>query len=117
MTAPPSPIVGRRAIAGTGIPSATGTFCTSGHVTGVICDFQPTSLPVGTRRAYEHLAAGQSAVVGALRPGDSGGPVVSKDRRLLGIISGDVPNTHFIVYTPMAQVLHELSRYTLAPAN
>ncbi len=117
MTAPPSPIVGRRAIAGTGIPSATGTFCTSGHVTGVICDFQPTSLPVGVLRAYEHLAAGQSAAVGALRPGDSGGPVVSKDRRLLGIISGDVPNTHFLVYTPMAQVLHELSSYKLAPAN
>ncbi len=55
--------------------------------------------------------------MGALRPGDSGGPVVSKDRRLLGIISGDVPNTHFLVYTPMAQVLHELSSYKLAPAN
>ncbi|WOA52064.1 trypsin-like serine protease [Dickeya solani] len=96
-----------------------GRFCTSGWVTGVRCVWQGITLVPGmSRPAYEHIDAANSSEFDSLGNGDSGGPVVTYDRHLIGIISsGERVNRSVLYYTPMQQVLHELYSYNLAPAN
>ncbi|WP_440864054.1 trypsin-like serine protease [Symbiopectobacterium purcellii] len=70
------------------------------------------------RPAYQHIDAANGSELNRIDNGDSGGPVVTYDRHLIGIISSGEPNGRSIVfYTPMAQVLHELFSYNLAPAD
>ncbi|OQP80138.1 MULTISPECIES: trypsin-like serine protease [Xanthomonas] len=96
-----------------------GRFCTSGWRTGVRCVWQGMSLAPGIwRPSYEHISAADASEFSSIDNGDSGGPVVSYDRHLLGIISSGEPGGRSIVYyTPMQQVLHELFSYSLAPAD
>ncbi|WP_045737624.1 trypsin-like serine protease [Xanthomonas sp. MUS 060] len=109
-----------RRLAVTGSSAAPdGTFCTSGWRTGVRCVWQGTSPQPGTWRPnYDHLSAASGSEFGSLDGGDSGGPVVTYDRKLVGIISSSDDRTHsFLFYTPMAQVMQELYSYTLAPTT
>ncbi|WP_263064594.1 S1 family peptidase [Dickeya dadantii] len=96
-----------------------GRFCTSGWVTGVRGVWQGITLVPGMYRpAYEHIDAANSSEFDSLGNGDSGGPVVTYDRHLIGIISsGERVGRSILYYTPMQQVLHELYSYNLAPAN
>ncbi len=94
-------------------------FCTSGWRTGVRCVWRGMSLSAGVwRPSYEHINAAHSSELNSIDNGDSGGPVVTYDRHLIGIISSGEPNGRSIVYyTPMQQVLYELYSYSLAPAD
>lgn len=94
-------------------------FCTSGWRTGVRCVWQGISAEPGrSRQRYQHVEAASSDEMNSVEPGDSGGPVVTYDRHLIGIISSNDPETRSIIYyTPMQQVLHELYNYILAPAD
>lgn len=96
-----------------------GQFCTSGWRTGVRCVWQGFSLTPGIwRPSYEHISSAHASELNSIDNGDSGGPVVTYDKHLIGIVSSGEPNGRSIVYyTPMQQVLHELYSYTLAPAN
>ncbi|WP_440863603.1 trypsin-like serine protease [Symbiopectobacterium purcellii] len=115
------PRAGREArLAVTGWSNAPdGQFCTSGWRTGVSCVWRDMSLVPGMwRPAYQHIDAANGSELNRIDNGDSGGPVVTYDRHLIGIISSGEPNGRSIVfYTPMAQVLHELFSYNLAPAD
>ncbi|KAB7762562.1 trypsin-like serine protease [Xanthomonas maliensis] len=95
------------------------TFCTSGWRTGVRCVWHGMTLAPGIWRPnYDHLGAADSSEFASLDGGDSGGPVVTYDRHLVGVISSSDDRTRSILfYTPMAQVLQELYSYTLAPSN
>ncbi|MEF9418030.1 trypsin-like serine protease [Xanthomonas citri] len=96
-----------------------GQFCTSGWRTGVRCVWQGMSLVQGIPRpSYQHIDAAHGSELNSIDNGDSGGPVVTYDRHLIGIISSGEPGGRSIVYyTPMQQVLHELYSYSLAPAD
>lgn len=96
-----------------------GQFCTSGWRTGVRCVWQGFSLTPGIwRPSYEHISSAHASELNSIDNGDSGGPVVTYDRHLIGIVSSGEPNGRSIVYyTPMQQVLHELYSYSLAPAD
>jgi hypothetical protein len=95
------------------------TFCTSGWRTGVRCVWRGMSLGPGIYRpSYDHISAASGSEFSSLDGGDSGGPVVTYDRHLIGIISSSDDRTRSILfYTPMAQVMQELYNYTLAPTN
>ncbi|OUE17891.1 Trypsin [Clavibacter michiganensis] len=107
--------VGRQPVQGTTAPE--GRFCTSGHASGVKCVFQPVSLPPGVETRWDHVSAGESDEHDAITGGDSGGPVVSYGHKLIGIISGQTENGHFLLYTSIDQVLRELPAYVLAPTS
>ncbi|MBB5405375.1 hypothetical protein QF000_000136 [Paraburkholderia atlantica] len=94
-------------------------FCTSGWRTGVRCVWQGMSLEEGVWRPnYEHINAAHSSELSSIDNGDSGGPVVTYERQLIGIISSGEPVGRSIVYyTPMQQVLYELYSYNFAPAD
>ncbi|WP_042859703.1 trypsin-like serine protease [Dickeya sp. NCPPB 3274] len=96
-----------------------GRFCTSGWRTGVRCVWRGMSLAPGIwRPSYDHIEAADGDEFNSIDAGDSGGPVVTYERQLIGIISSGEPNGRaFIYYTPMQQVLHELYSYTLAPSD
>ncbi|QRN42007.1 trypsin-like serine protease [Xanthomonas oryzae pv. oryzae] len=67
---------------------------------------------------YDHISAADGSEFVSLDGGDSGGPVVTYDMHLIGIISSSDERTRSILfYTPMSQVLQELHDYTLAPIN
>lgn len=94
-------------------------FCTSGWRTGVRCLWRGISIVPGMLRSnYEHTEAAESSEFNSIDHGDSGGPVVTYDRHLIGIISEGEPGGRSIFfYTPMRQVLHELFSYSLGPAD
>ncbi|MFC7522064.1 trypsin-like serine protease [Xanthomonas populi] len=104
------PRAGREArLAVTGWSNAPNErFCTSGWVSGVRCVWQGITLVPGMiRPSYEHIAAAASSEFDSLGNGDSGGPVVTYDRHLIGIIaSGEHNGRSILYYTPMQQVLH-----------
>lgn len=91
------------------------TFCTSGSASGVRCVWQRTGAPrqhVGFILQFAD-SSGANILVGA----DSGGPLVSDDSHLIGIVSS-VRVGRLLAYTSMGQVLKELSGFRLpgAPA-
>ena len=98
-------------------------FCTSGWASGVKCVWHGFSLEPGIYRPpYEHISAANASEFESIANGDSGGPVVTYDRHLLGIISsgeavGRTGGRSVVYYTPMRQVLHELFSYELGPAD
>ncbi|WP_245623904.1 trypsin-like serine protease [Paraburkholderia nodosa] len=94
-------------------------YCTSGWRTGVRCVWQGMSVAAGVwRPSYEHINAAHTSELNSIDNGDSGGPVVTYDRHLIGIISSGEPDGRSIVYyTPMEQVLYELYSYSFAPAD
>ncbi|WP_028215431.1 trypsin-like serine protease [Paraburkholderia mimosarum] len=94
-------------------------FCTSGWRTGVRCVWRGMSVQAGVYRgSYEHINGAQSSELDSIENGDSGGPVVTYERQLIGIISSGEPVGRSVVYyTPMQQVLYELYSYSLAPAD
>ncbi|MEX3816439.1 trypsin-like serine protease [Paraburkholderia sp. BR13439] len=94
-------------------------FCTSGWRTGVRCVWRGMSVEAGVYTPnYEHINAAHSSELLSIENGDSGGPVVTYERQLIGIISSGEPVGRSIVYyTPMQQVLYELYSYSLAPAD
>ena len=94
-------------------------FCTSGYRTGVHCLWQGITLVPGmSRPSHEHIKAAESSELHNIDNGDSGGPVVTYDRHLVGIISSGAPvGRSILYYTPMQQVLHELYSYNLAPEH
>ncbi|KOR49652.1 hypothetical protein ADT25_01355 [Xanthomonas oryzae] len=94
-------------------------FCTSGWRTGVRCVWQGMSLDPGIYRPnYDHINAASASESSSLDGGDSGGPVVTYDRHLVGIISSSNEGGRDILYyTSMAQVLQELHSYILASSN
>ncbi|WDN10961.1 S1 family peptidase [Xanthomonas oryzae] len=96
-----------------------GQFCTSGWRTGVRCVWRGMSLGPGIAQPnYDHISAADGSEFVSLDGGDSGGPVVTYDMHLIGIISSSDERTRSILfYTPMSQVLQELHDYTLAPIN
>ncbi|RII97384.1 MULTISPECIES: trypsin-like serine protease [Clavibacter] len=107
--------IGRQPVQGTARPE--GRFCTSGFASGVKCVFQPVSLPPGVETRWNHVSAGESDEHDAITGGDSGGPVVTYGHKLVGIISGQTENGHFLLYTSIDQVLAELPAYVLAPVR
>ncbi|PPT68964.1 trypsin-like serine protease [Xanthomonas arboricola] len=115
------PRAGREArLAVTGWSNAPdGQFCTSGWRTGVRCVWHGMSLVPGIPRpSYQHIDAAHASELNSIDNGDSGGPVVTYDRHLIGIISsGEHDGRSIAYYTPMQQVLHELYSYSLAPAD
>ncbi|MEX3901201.1 hypothetical protein OKW34_004350 [Paraburkholderia youngii] len=94
-------------------------FCTSGWRTGVRCVWRGMSLAPGDLKPkYEHIDAAASSEFDSVDKGDSGGPVVTYDRHLIGIISsGEAEARSIVYYTPMQQVLYELYSYSFAPAD
>ena len=109
-------VISRAAVTGSGNPNGQ-RFCTSGWASGLQCVWNAVSIPPSASLSYQHLAAADADELTNLEPGDSGGPVLSYSNRLLGIISSRFTGTTVMLYTPMSQVLHELSSYQLAPAN
>jgi hypothetical protein len=107
--------VARQPILGTATP--TGRFCTSGFVSGVRCTYHPVSLPRGVQTRWRNVSAGETDEHDGFAGGDSGGPVVSYDHKLLGIVSGKTENNQYLLYTSIDQVLSELPAYVLAPAS
>ncbi|WP_157726214.1 trypsin-like peptidase domain-containing protein [Xanthomonas citri] len=108
------------AVAATGVAAQNRTFCTSGAITGVNCEWTREPPPQG----WQHTAG---LTVGATNPhlglqhGDSGGPVVEyPSGNIYGIVSyRQVPlESHlpfFMGYTPISQFFSEQPGYALAP--
>ncbi|MDH4906454.1 trypsin-like serine protease [Xanthomonas axonopodis pv. ricini] len=87
-----------------------------------MCEYRPskirqrscTALPT----AAQPFDAAHASELNSIDNSDSGGPVVTYDRHLIGIISsGEHDGRSMVYYTPMQQVLHELYSYSLAPAD
>lgn len=97
-------------------------FCTSGFATGVRCEFNKFELGPGMYEGpYQHLQAASSSVLDSVAPGDSGGPVLTYSRNLIGVISsglsGHLARHYGFYYTPMRQVMTELHSYSLGPSE
>ncbi len=68
------------------------------------------------RPSYANISAAHGDELYSLAGGDSGGPALTYDLNLIGIISSsNTANSSILFYTSMADVLQELSTYTLAP--
>ncbi|WP_416365253.1 trypsin-like serine protease [Rathayibacter sp. VKM Ac-2879] len=74
-------------------------------------------MPRGISTPHHHLVAADADESTNLDFGDSGGPVLSYSNQLLGIISGNLPHSTIMLYTPIDQVLTELFSYQLAPSS
>ncbi|AZZ50183.1 hypothetical protein C5C31_10940 [Rathayibacter rathayi] len=102
-----------------GTPAPGERFCTSGAETGVNCNWvSEASRPANWGHTEGRMARSTNAQ--GLDHGDSGGPVISQDGRLYGIIqrAGLMEYLNFMQYIPIEQVLSQIgSQYTLAPAR
>ncbi len=75
-----------------------GQFCTSGWRTGVRCVWRGMSLGPGIAQPnYDHISAADGSEFVSLDGGDSGGPVVTYDMHLIGIISSSDERTRSIL--------------------
>lgn len=109
-------VIRRVPIAGSASPG-TERFCTSGWASGLQCVWNRISMPRGISTPHHHLVAADADESTNLDFGDSGGPVLSYSNQLLGIISGNLPHSTIMLYTPIDQVLTELFSYQLAPSS
>ncbi|CBA17010.1 hypothetical protein [Xanthomonas albilineans] len=96
-----------------------GQFCTSGFVTGVRCVWRGMSLEPGMLRpSYANISAAHADELYSLDGGDSGGPALTYDLNLIGIISSsNTANSSILFYTSMADVLQELNNSYMAAPN
>nr|WQM79410.1 trypsin-like serine protease [Curtobacterium flaccumfaciens pv. poinsettiae] len=97
-------------------------FCISAWRSGVKCLFSKMTLVPGMYQGpHQHLLAAASNRINSVAPGDSGGPALTTDRHLVGIISSGLGTERLprygFYYTPMRQVMQELHAYTLGPAD
>ncbi|MGJ1429634.1 hypothetical protein ACR8AL_14060 [Clavibacter sepedonicus] len=93
-----------------------GRFCTSGYFTGVQCDW--TSFrgpePQPSHGDIHSLKAAESPVLGTTDAGDSGGPVYTYDRELIGINSQSAYFGSILFYVPFSFVFSNFPGYSLA---
>ncbi|AND17928.1 hypothetical protein C5C18_01685 [Rathayibacter tritici] len=102
-----------------GSPAPGERFCTSGVDTGVNCNWvSEANRPVNW--GHDEGLMARSTNAQGLEQGDSGGPVISEDGRLYGIIqrAGLGEYVNLMQYMPIEQVLTQIgSQYALAPAR
>lgn len=103
----------------TGSPAWDEHFCTSGQETGVNCNWvSEERRPSGWGDGTGAIARSTSAQ--GITSGDSGGPVVSEDGRLYGIIQGAAIGDYanLMQYLPIEQLFAQIgSDYVIAPAG
>ncbi|CAQ03060.1 serine protease [Clavibacter sepedonicus] len=103
-------------VAGTKVPDAREIFCTSGYITGRLCNYVSTNRPPGLIVENQQVLAETFST--ATQRGDSGGPVVSRDMKIIGIIgAGGLPGSGdetYMSYIPIAVLFREQPYYVLA---
>jgi hypothetical protein len=96
-------------------PAGREDFCTSGAITGWLCGFRAASFPPDGHPGADRAAANYG---GNIARGDSGGPVLDREGRLLGITQGfGRPGTAYanvMLYVSMTSILRQLASYALA---
>ncbi|MBF4619502.1 hypothetical protein ITJ44_15610 [Clavibacter sp. VKM Ac-2873] len=106
----------RTPVAGTGAPASDEVFCISGKSSGQSCLFRSTRWISG----YGEQKPGEVAAIGdtLVFPGDSGGPVLSPQARIYGIIAETATGSlHTVLkYTRISQFFEDAGNYALAPA-
>ncbi len=103
-------------VAGTKVPSEREIFCTSGINTGLMCNWVSIPPLRGTHRGPEEVEA-ETFSAGVL-PGDSGGPVFSRDMKIIGIMRkrgnpGTAAET-YMTYYPIDALFRREPYYVLA---
>lgn len=103
-------------VAGTKVPDAREIFCTSGYITGIMCNYVSVASPPGLEVENQEVVAETFST--ATRTGDSGGPVLGRDMKLIGIIgAAGLPGSGretYMSYVPMAVLFREQPYYALA---
>ncbi|WP_342343912.1 trypsin-like peptidase domain-containing protein [Clavibacter capsici] len=103
-------------VAGTKVPAPREIFCTTGMVTGIMCNWISIPPPPGLELGNQQVLA--ETFSASTRQGDSGGPVVSRDMNIIGIIcDGGLPGSGdetYMSYVPIAVLFREQPFYVLA---
>ncbi|CAM98538.1 trypsin-like peptidase domain-containing protein [Clavibacter michiganensis] len=103
-------------VAGTKVPADREIFCTSGAITGILCNWVSAPPPRGLEIGSHQVVA--ETFSAATRQGDSGGPVVSRDMKIIGVIcDGGLPGSGddtYMSYLPISVLFREQPYYILA---